>query len=97
MNLQNIIKNKQGTVVDVRTPEEFMGGHVANSVNIPLLEIPYRLEEVNHLIKPLILCCASGNRSGHAAQFMTELGIECYNGGSWMDVNFLHAQAEEEV
>jgi rhodanese-related sulfurtransferase len=38
--------------------------------------------------KPLILCCASGNRSGHAAQFLQQHGLqEVYNGGGWMQVN----------
>ena len=29
MNLETIIKENQGTIVDVRTPAEYMGGHVA--------------------------------------------------------------------
>lgn len=60
MTLQNILKEKKGTIVDVRSPEEFMGGNVVGSINIPLLEIPQRLEELKTLKQPLILCCASG-------------------------------------
>jgi rhodanese-related sulfurtransferase len=37
---------------------------------------------------PLILCCASGNRSGQAQHFLSQQGVECYNGGSWLDVNY---------
>jgi rhodanese-related sulfurtransferase len=47
---------------------------------------PERVEELKKLNAPLILCCASGNRSGQAQHFLSELGIECYNGGSWLDV-----------
>ena len=47
MNLQKIIQDKQGTIVDVRTPAEFMGGHVVGSINIPLQEIVERLDELN--------------------------------------------------
>ena len=36
MNIEKIIKEKKGTIVDVRTPAEFMGGNVAGSINIPL-------------------------------------------------------------
>lgn len=75
------------TVVDVRTPGEFMGGHVANSINIPLQEIREHIDELKSMPKPLILCCASGGRSGSAAAFLQSLGIECENGGSWMSVN----------
>lgn len=60
MTLQNILKEKKGTIVDIRSPEEFMGGNVVGSINIPLLEIPQRLEELKTLKQPLILCFASG-------------------------------------
>ena len=92
MSLEKIIKEKQGTIVDVRSPSEFMGGNVAGSINIPLNEIPERIEELRNLKAPLILCCASGNRSGQAQLFLTEHGIECYNGGSWLDVNYHQSQ-----
>jgi phage shock protein E len=88
MELQKIISEKMGTIVDVRSPQEFMGGHVAGSVNIPLQEIVSRMDEIKALKTPLVLCCASGNRSGQARGFLSQHGIECYNGGSWMDVNF---------
>jgi phage shock protein E len=78
----------QKTVVDVRTPQEFMGGHVAGSINIPLQEIPERISEIEAFTKPIILCCASGNRSGQATAFLISKGINCENGGSWLDVNY---------
>ena len=92
MNAEKIIKEKQGTIVDVRTPVEYMGGNVAGSINIPLQEIQQRLEEVKNLKQPLVLCCASGNRSGQATQFLSHQGIECVNGGSWLDVNYYQTQ-----
>lgn len=92
MNIEKIIKEKQGTIVDVRSAEEFRGGHVAGSINIPLQEIPQRTEELKNLISPLVLCCASGNRSGQAHRYLTQHGIECYNGGSWLDVNYYQSQ-----
>lgn len=91
MNIQKIIKENQATIVDVRTPAEFMGGNVANSINIPLQEIPQRMEELKKLKMPLVLCCASGNRSGQAQRYLTQQGVECYNGGSWLDVNYLQS------
>lgn len=80
-------KNKK-TIVDVRTPAEFMGGHVAGSINIPLQEIQQRLTEIKALPQPIIFCCASGNRSGQATAFVKNYGVDCENGGSWMDVNY---------
>lgn len=92
MNIEKIIKEKQGTIVDVRTPAEFIGGNVAGSINIPLQEIQQRIDELKSLKQPLILCCASGNRSGQATHFLSQLGIECCNGGSWLDVNYYQSQ-----
>jgi len=76
------------TIVDVRTPGEFMGGNVAGSINIPLQEIQQRLEEIKSFQQPIVLCCASGGRSGQATAFLTTCGVTCENGGSWMDVNY---------
>jgi rhodanese-related sulfurtransferase len=81
------LKTQGAPIVDVRTPEEFMGGHVAGSINIPLHEIPKRLDEVKSMKQPILLCCASGNRSRQAAKYLNGQGIECYNGGSWLDLN----------
>jgi rhodanese-related sulfurtransferase len=92
MNVEQIIKEKQGTIIDVRTTSEFMGGNVAGSINIPLQEIQQRMDELKSLNQPLVLCCASGNRSGQATQFLTQQGIECCNGGSWLDVNYYQSQ-----
>ena len=85
-SMEELIKSGKATVVDVRTPSEFMGGHVNGSVNIPLQEIPARLAEFKKM-ENIVLCCASGNRSGQAAAYLKQNGIECENGGSWLDVN----------
>lgn len=91
MNIENLIAKGEGTVVDVRTREEFMGGNVADSINIPLNEIPDRVEEIKAIKSPLILCCASGNRSGQAERYLSAQGVDCVNGGSWLDVNYLQS------
>ncbi len=93
MDIEKIIKENQGTIVDVRSYGEFMGGNVQGSINIPLDEIPQRIEELKNLKAPLVLCCASGNRSEQAQHFLSQHGIECYNGGSWLDVNYYKSKS----
>ncbi|CAN5399274.1 hypothetical protein BH11BAC1_BH11BAC1_07090 [soil metagenome] len=88
------MKNTKWTIVDVRTPGEFMGGNVTGSINVPLQEIEQRIEEIKSLQQPIILCCASGGRSGQAMAFLKSCGIDCENGGSWLDVNYLWRQNE---
>ncbi len=92
MDIEKIIKEKKGTIVDVRTPAEFTGGNVAGSINIPLQELDKRMDELKSLKQPLILCCASGGRSGQAHGYLAQQGIECFNGGSWLQVNYYHSQ-----
>lgn len=75
------------TIIDVRSHAEFQGGHVATSINIPIQEIPGRLKEIERMPQPIILCCASGQRSAQASLFLKSHGIDCVNGGSWLDVN----------
>ena len=72
------------TIIDVRTPEEFAGGHVSGSINIPLNEVPTKVEVIKAMEQPIILCCASGNRSGQATQYLKQFDINCINGGSWI-------------
>jgi|UniRef100_UPI00404AE6B6 phage shock protein E len=76
------------TIIDVRSRGEFAGGHVADSINIPLDEIQGKVADIKAMKQPVILCCASGNRSGQATYFLQAQGIECENGGSWLDVNY---------
>ena len=56
-------------LLDVRTPEEFAGGHVDGAVNIDHSEVSARLDEVRKLVdgdshQPVVLYCKSGRRAG---------------------------------
>lgn len=83
MSYENVNLN-EATIVDVREPFELAEGKVEGSINIPLGEVPARIEEFKNMKKPLVLCCRSGNRSGQAASFLAQNGVEdVYNGGSW--------------
>lgn len=79
--------NGKVAIVDVRTPGEFNGGHVPGSINIPMQHVMQRLEEFRSMKQPIILCCASGNRSGQVAAYLNGIGIACENAGSWMDAD----------
>lgn len=74
------------TIVDVRTRDEFQGGHVTGSINIPLQEIAEREAEVMALKQPILFCCLSGGRSGQATNYFKAKGVECENGGGWLQV-----------
>lgn len=80
------MSTNQRTIIDVRTPVEFMGGNVTGSINIPLQEIGQRIDEIKQLPQPIILCCASGGRSSMATSFLQGQGILCENAGSWFNL-----------
>lgn len=79
---------KDGAVVlDVRSKNEYKGGHVRGSVNIPLDQLSSNLSKLKK-DKAIITCCASGMRSASAKSILKSNGFsEVYNGGSWMSVN----------
>lgn len=73
-------------VIDVRTPAEYKSGHVKGAKNMPLQNIGSKVEQIKKMNNPVILCCASGMRSGQATSILKREGIECMNGGSWQKV-----------
>lgn len=77
---------KGAIIIDVRTPGEFSSGHIRNCTNIPLQLIQGKLSKIKK-DKPVILCCASGARSGAASRILKSKGFEAYNGGSWSSLN----------
>lgn len=79
-----------GTVIDVRSFREFQSGSVKGAVNIPHTEIGRAKNKISKMKQPLILCCASGMRSGAALQELNRLGINnAINGKTWGRVNQL--------
>lgn len=64
------------TVLDVRTVEEYAAGHLPGAINLPLdalMEAPYYAPDHK---KPVVVYCASGERSGRAAAVLTAGGWE---------------------
>ena len=82
VNLQEIISNG-ALILDVRTKVEYQSGHLKNSINIPIDNLPQNMKKLNKN-KPIITCCASGSRSASARRLLKSNGFEqVYNGGSW--------------
>ena len=78
------------TIVDVRTPKEFAGGHAKGAVNIPLSTLGNEINKIQKLQQPIVTCCRSGQRSGIGASVLRKKGITAYNGGSWQQVERLN-------
>ena len=83
--MKEILNN--ASVIDVRTPEEYEGGHYHGAVNIPLNELPHRLDELEEMKKPIVAYCRSGARSSMAVSILKQNGLnEVYNAGGLSDL-----------
>ena len=65
-------RNNGAQLVDVRERWEYEDAHIPGTKNVPLDGLPGRVDELE---EPLVLVCASGNRSGQAAQYLTKHSI----------------------
>lgn len=76
---------KQGAIIlDVRSKGEFAGGHIKNSINIPVDQLNNNLSKLKDKDKCIICCCASGMRSGTAKRILESKGYKAvFNGGGW--------------
>jgi|SRR6185437_2073691 len=71
----------QAVLLDVRTAEEFEGGHLPGALNIDIRGYDFH-EQVETLdpAKAYFVYCRSGGRSSAACKFMVSKGFqECYN------------------
>ncbi len=66
-------------LLDVRTPEEFVLGHIAGAVNVPLEVIKRKPQAAllpgRDLNTPILLYCRSGRRSLEAAHVLAQAGF----------------------
>ena len=67
--------SRGATLVDVRTPEEFAQGHWDGAINIPLDDVPARLDEFGECDAPVVLYCRTGRRSRLAAATLGQHGF----------------------
>ena len=88
MTTVDAIKNQNATLIDVREPYELeTDGKVDGAINIPLGQIPEKIEEIKKMQQPIVVFCRGGSRAASVLGFLTENGIEnCYNGGGFAGV-----------
>lgn len=85
VNFSELVANG-AQIIDVRTKNEYQGGHIKGSINIPLQALQSNLNKLKK-DKPVITCCASGMRSASAKSILKSNGFkEVHNGGGWMSL-----------
>jgi phage shock protein E len=62
-------------LVDVRSPEEFSGGHIEGAIGIPIQELSGRMDELGTKSGEIVLYCQSGSRSAMAKRLLESNGF----------------------
>lgn len=85
--IEEILKNPDATLIDVRSPMEYAAEQLPGSINIPVEQIQLQAIEIQKMNKPVMVFCRSGARSGMALAILKQAGVtEIYNGGSIYDL-----------
>lgn len=72
-----LIANRQPFILDVRTAREFGAGHLEGASLVPVQDLHGRLSELAaHKREPVLVYCATGNRSTVAAKLLIDAGFE---------------------
>jgi len=58
------------TVVDIRDPESYAQGHVPGAINVPLPELPQRVEDHDWAAEEIVCVCPIGQSSIQAARLL---------------------------
>ena len=74
----NLDKDNESVIIDVRTSEEHLEGHIQNSILIDITKTETFIEKLNSLDKSTsyYVYCRSGQRSSKACYLMQQLGIK---------------------
>ena len=62
-------------LLDVRTEREYQDGGIEGSVNIPVQELPGRMDELGAKDQPIVVYCQSGGRSAMAKRMLEGNGF----------------------
>ncbi|MDX8404470.1 MAG: rhodanese-like domain-containing protein [Mariprofundaceae bacterium] len=63
-------------ILDVRTPREFLNGHLPKAYNIDHRDIESRMQEIeSYRNKPVVVYCRSGTRAGKVESYLIEQGF----------------------
>ena len=60
--------------IDVRTTEEYLAGHPARAINIPLSDLSGKLDRLEKN-EPVYVICQTGRRSKEASEFLVKNGF----------------------
>ena len=88
-----LMNREDALMLDVRETGEWSAGHIPGARHITLAQLEKRMSEIEKFKdRPIIICCASGNRSSSACGQLKKGGFQkvfSLSGGisAWLEAN----------
>ncbi|NBD20730.1 rhodanese-like domain-containing protein [Aquabacterium fontiphilum] len=96
-----LINKEKAQVIDVCEPAEHAAGHIAGARNIPLASLGEAKGLPGNKQIPLVVVCATGQRSGRAVAQLRKMGYEnaqALQGGlkAWREANLPVTRSQDK-
>ncbi len=97
-----LINHEDAIVLDVREENEYVQGHILNSIHIPLSTLSAKMNRLEkYRDRPIVASCMSGNRSGQACSTLRKNGftkVHNLKGGiiAWQNANLPLAKGKND-
>jgi rhodanese-related sulfurtransferase len=73
----SLMNNNEAIIVDIRSKEAFINGHIIGAINVPFKALQKDIEKLlDHKHKPIILVCAQGTEAARAAKMINKNEFE---------------------
>ena len=74
--LTRLINHEKGVVVDIRSKDAYLNGHIVGAISIPLDELQSKYKKLEKFkSQPIVLVCAAGLESPKAASLLAKQGV----------------------
>ena len=86
----HLMNHNKAVVIDIRSPEAFLAGHIVGAISLPLTELSQKLKKIEKFkSQPVVIACATGADSHKAATLLNQQGFQAQvlTGGmrAWRD------------
>jgi rhodanese-related sulfurtransferase len=86
-----LVNNKKIQIIDVRGKEEYENGHIPHALNISLLDIKDRINQLDKNVQFVVACGKGGGRSAEGAKLLKDFGLNaiwlCGGTNKWLESN----------
>ncbi|MDQ0066980.1 rhodanese-like domain-containing protein [Chryseobacterium lathyri] len=92
VDIKEMVKSSDVTLVDVRIPEQYQAGTAKGAINIPLAEIQSNIDSLKG--KKIVVFCNKGIQADQAMEILKKNGVEAYDGTSLQNVKAIQDEKQ---